>query len=378
MEKCDGKTDGPKIIILPKLDRYILKKYFVTFIFTLLILLPIGVAIDISEKIGRFLEYPNLTAYEIIRDYYIPFIIQNTNTFMPLGVFISTILFTSKMASNTEIVAIHSAGISFKRFMRPYIVGAAIIGLISLLGNHFVVPNYNKAFEDFQEDYLRKSSKRKSSVNYASLQLSENDFVYFRSFNFKTNKGFDFSYEHFDGLELKRKIIGQSINWNEKDSTYTISNYTKRKIYADIDSIESGRKFDTIFNFYPKDLEYVNNLAKTMISPELSEVIDNSEKRGVKSLNIYKVEIYKRTSIPFSSVILTIIAVALAAKKRRGGIGVSLATGVALMFVYVFFMKVFEVLGSAATYNPLFMIWIPNIIFGLLAVYLYFYAKQLH
>ena len=357
------------------LDKYILTKYFISFIFTLLILIPIAIAIDVSEKIGKFLDHANLGIVEIVKDYYIPFIINYGNTFMPLALFISTILFTSKLASNTEIVAIHSAGISYKRFLRPYFIGAITISLISLFTNHFIVPHSNKSFEAFSETYLRKTKKAKTSVAKVSLQLTENDFVYFKSFNLKTNRGYDFSYEHYDELELKYKIIGQSIKYN-KDSTYTITNFKKRKVYQQIDSVETGNKLDTTFNFYPTDLLYVGYLAKEMPSDELVKHIERSEKRGVKSLNKYKVELYKRTSLPLSSLILTIIAVSLASRKRRGGIGINLAIGISLMFVYVFFMKVSEVLGAGVAYNPLFMVWLPNTLFGLLATYLYINAKQ--
>ncbi len=358
------------------LDKYILKKYFTSFIFTLLILIPIAIAIDVSEKIGKFLDHADLGIVEIIKDYYIPFTINYGNTFMPLALFISTILFTTKLASNTEIVAIHSAGISYKRLLRPYAIGAVTIAIVSLFTNHFIVPHSNKTFEEFNEAYLRKRKKAKTSVANVSLQLTKNDFVYFRNFNLTRNTGYDFSYEHFEGLELKYKIIGKNIQWNKKDSTYTIKNYKKRKIYSQIDSIETGRKLDTTFNFFPKDLLYVGYLAKEMPSHKLIKHIEKSEKRGVKSLNKYKVELYKRSSLPLSSLILTLIAVSLAARKRRGGIGINLAVGISLMFVYVFFMKVAEVLGAGATYNPLLMVWLPNILFGLLAIYLYFNAKQ--
>ena len=358
------------------LDKYILKKYFTSFIFVLVILIPIAVAINVSEKIDKFLQHADLGFVEIVTDYYIPFIVYYGATFMPLALFISTIFLTSKLASNTEIVAIHGAGISYNRLLRPYIVGAIIIGLISFMGNHFIVPHSNKSFEEFEEAYLRKTKKTKTNVSNVSLQLTENDYVYFRNFNFKTNRGFDFSYEVFDGLHLKYKMIGQSIKWNEKDSTYTISNFRERKIFSQNDSIRSGRKLDTTFNFFPKDLLYVGYLAQEMPSFQLANHIEKSENRGVKNLNKYKVELYKRTSLPFSSLILTIVAVSLSARKRRGGMGIGLAVGVSLMFLYIFFMKVSEVLGAGATYNSLFMVWIPNILFGLLAIYLYFNAKQ--
>ena len=359
------------------LDRYILRKYFITLFFTLLILIPIAIAIDISEKIDKFIKHTDLTVSEIINDYYVNFIINYGNTFMPLALFISVILFTSKLSNNSEIIAINSSGISFNRFLRPYFIGATIIALVSLVSNHFFVPKSNKTFEQFHENYLRTNKKHLSSyVKKVNLQLSEDDLIYIGSFNLKTNNGYYFSYEKYDNNILKYKLIGQSIKWIEKDSTYRINNYRKRIITDKDDIIETGVVFDTVFNFQPKDLLYVDYLAKEMQSPKLAKLIEISEKRGVKNLNNYKVELYKRTSLPVSSYILTIIAVSLASRKRRGGMGVSLAIGLTLMFIYVFFLKVSEVLGSTAESYPLFMVWLPNIIFGILAIFLYKNANK--
>jgi len=360
------------------LDRYILRKYFSSFIFTLLILIPIAMAIDVSEKVGKFLKAEELTASEIINDYYLHFIINYGNTFMPLALFISVIMFTSKMSGNTEIIAIHSSGVSFKRFLRPYLIGATVITIISLYANHFVVPKSNKSLEKFEEEYLRSIYKKqtKSSVSKVSLQLSDDDYVYFGYFNFKSKNGYNFSYEHFDGNQLKYKIIAQNIRWNDADTTFRLSTYRKRFIGAKKDSLDSGSFMDTTFNFQPKDLLYVDYLAREMPSLDLGAHIRQSEGRGVKNLNNYKVELYKRTSLPISSFVLTLIAVTLASKKRRGGIGVNMAAGIALMFLYVFFMKVSEVLGSTAESMPFIMVWIPNTIFGLIALYLYINANK--
>ena len=359
-----------------KLDKYILKKYLTSFIFTLLILIPVAIAIDVSEKIGKFLAKPDLTFIEIVKDYYIPFILNYVFNFMALPLFIAVILFTSKLANDTEIVAIHSAGISFKRLLRPYIIGAGIVASVAFVFNHFVVPRTNGTFENFKEENLRRRPKSKTQVSQVNLQLDDRNYVYFRSFNLKTNYGYDFSYEKFEGLKLKYKILAGNIRYNPKDSTYTLNNYKKRFVNAKGDSIFSDRKMDTTFNFFPKDLLYVDYLARAMTSQKLSEHIEISSNRGVKNLNQYKVELYKRTSLPVSSFVLTLIAVALASRKRRGGVGINLAFGIALMFIYVFFMKVAEVLGAGAGYNPLFMVWLPNILFGILAAYLYFNAKR--
>ncbi|PID71028.1 MAG: permease [Flavobacteriales bacterium] len=360
------------------LDKYILKKFFSTFFLTVSILIPIAIAVDISEKIGKFLDHANLGAMEIITDYYIPFIVYYGITFLPLALFISTILFTSKLASNTEVVAIHSAGIPYRRFLKPYIIGAIIIGLFALTFGHFVVPKFNKTKEAFNEAYLRKLSdkKTKTYINNISLQLNEDDVIYFRNFNLQNNNGFDFSYQHFNGLDLEYILYAKQIKYNPKDSTYTLSNYRKKWIGTTKDSIDYGKKLDTTFNFFPDDLLYVDYLAQEMPSSQLIKHIAESEGRGVKSLNKYKVALHSRTTMPVSALILTVIAVSLSSRKRRGGIGINLAIGISLMFLYVFFMKITEVLGAAVTYNPLFMVWIPNILFAGIAIYLYVNAKQ--
>jgi lipopolysaccharide export system permease protein len=357
------------------IDAYILKRFLKTLALVIAIILPIGIAIDISEKIDKFLHHTELTFWIILRDYYQHFIITYGNIFLPLALFIAVILFTSKLANNTEIIAIHSAQISFNRLLYPYFLGALIIGVFSLLMNHFIVPNSNQKFTLFDRTYL--SSKK--DINYIrdiSLQLGKSDYVFIKTFTMKQNRGSDFIFEHYEGVHLKYRLKASSIKWQEKDSTYRLNNYGKRHLYPEKDIIETGTKMDTVFDFFPKDLYYIDYLAKEMKSPELKRYIKVSEKRGVKNLNPYKVELQKRTSMPFSAFILTMIAVAIASKKKRGGIGLNLAAGIGLAFIYIFFMKITEVLGAVAGANTLFLVWLPNFIFGILAAYLYWNAAK--
>jgi lipopolysaccharide export system permease protein len=360
------------------IDWYILKRFLVTFVFTLLILIPIAIAIDVSEKIDNFLEHPNLGLNEVLKDYYINFIIYYTNTFMPLALFIAVILFTSKLSNNTEIIAITNAKVSFTRFLYPYFVGATLITVLSLAMNHYVVPNSSKVRKAFEKKYIN-NSKQVNELKYVSdfsLQLTDSTYIFIRNFNTENNAGYDFNSETYKGLELKSKLSADNLRYNDKDSTFTLSRWRKRLIYKDRDSIFSGNKLDTVFNFTPRDLIYKSAFAQEMPSDELVAFIDISKKRGVKNLNAYLVELYKRTSLPIASYILTIIAVALAFRKRRGGTGVNLAVGVGIMFLYVFFMKIGEVLGSVAGVNSLSYVWIPNILFGIIAIYLYFHARK--
>ena len=358
------------------IDSYILKKFLTTFVFTLLILIPIAVAIDIAEKVDKFLASDTLTFFEIINDYYKNFIIYYLNTFMPLALFIAVIVFTSKLSNDTEIVAINNAKVSFTRFLYPYFVGATLITTFALVMNHFVVPSSSKVRKKFENTYIFKKKYGDDLVKDFSLQLSDSTYIYLQSFDLKRNTGYNFSIDVYLKNRIKSKLTAAYISWNEKDSTFKLSKYRIRKIYSTRDSIFSGKSLDTTFAFTPKDFVYKSALAQEMPSNELIDFINISKKRGVKNLNAYLVELHKRTSLPIASYFLTIIAVALAFKKRRGGTGVNLAVGFALMFVYVFFLKVSEVLGAVAGANSMLTVWVPNMVFGTLALYLYYNGRK--
>jgi len=338
--------------------------------------MPIAIAIDISEKIDKFLYHDDLTFWTVVQEYYVNFTIYYANTFMPLAVFVSAIFFTSKLANNTEIVAITSARISFPRFLYPYFVGATIITVVALGMNHFVVPNSSKIRKKFENKYLKTQRYEDKSVREFSLQLNDSTYIYIQNYDLERNSGFNFSTETYTGIQLKHKLIADNIKWNAEDSTFRLLNWKARAIFKDKDIISSGNTLDTVFAFTPKDFVYKSAMAQEMPSGELQDFIALSKRRGVKNLNAYLVELYKRTSLPIATFILTFIAVALAAKKRRGGTGVNLAVGVGIMFIYVFFLKVAEVLGGVAGANPLLNVWLPNIVFGALAIYLYQHAKK--
>lgn len=361
---------------MKKLDWYILKRYLTTFLFTLLILIPIAVAIDISEKVDKFLKHDNLTLFEIVNDYYKNFIIYYSNTFMPLALFIAVIIFTSRLANNTEIIAINGAQISFTRFLYPYFIGATLVTVVALLMNHFVVPTSSKVRKKFEQTYLKKQRYEDRTVRDFSLQLNDSTYMHLQSFDLKRNSGNNFSTEIYKGKKVKYKLTSDNISWQEKDSTFRLLNWKKRFVLKGADSISIGNKLDTVFAFSPKDFNYKSALAQEMPSNELTDFIEVSRKRGVKNLNAYLVELYKRTSLPLASYILTLIAVALSYRKRRGGIGLNLALGIAVMFIYVFFLKVAEVLGAVAGANSLINVWMPNIIFGCYAIYLYINARK--
>ena len=359
------------------LDKYILKKYLLSFLMTLFILLPIAVVIDVSEKVDKFLRHDDLTFSQIMNDYYLNFLIYYGNTFMPLAIFIACIFFTSKLANNTEVIAINSANISFTRFLKPYFIGATILTILALSMNHFVVPSSSKVRKAFEEKYIKHRNTQKGYVNNFNLQLNDTSKVFIKSFNLAKNNGYNFSYQVFDGTQIKYKLYASNIQWNPKSTNFTLRNFTERRILdKNQDSISKGNVKYIELDFSPTDMEIADSKSLEMTSLDLKEFISKAKKRGVKNLNSYYVELYQRTSLPISTYILTLIAVALASRKKRGGIGMNLALGIGLMFVYVFFMKVAKVLGSGPNANPLLMAWLPNVIFGIIAVYLYIKEKK--
>lgn len=359
------------------LDKYILKKYLTSFFFVLLILIPVIVAVNYAEKVDKFLRNPELTAGMILKDYYVNFIINIANMILPLALFVAVLFFTSKLASNTEIIAMNNAKISFKRLIYPYFIGATIVTLLSLTLNHFIVPRSSEIYNKFDNTYLKNNPKNYDVVRNVNLQISENEYIYMNSYNLVNNTGVDFCYEVYDGTKLKRKLIADNIRYVKKDSSYKLTKFYDRKIKGDGDDIINyGRRLDTIYNFKPKDLLYVDIFAKEMQTPKLLNYIKVSKARGRGNLNAFLVELYKRTSLPISSYILTLIAVALGSIKRRGGIGYNLTVGVIIMFIYIFLLKIVEVLGAGPDANPLFLVWLPNIIFGGIALYLFFKARK--
>ena len=295
---------------------------------------------------------------------------------MPLAVFVAVIFFTSKLSNNTEIIAINDAKVSFTRFLYPYFLGATLVTIVALGMNHFVVPNSSKVRKSFEAKYLDKKKYGENIVKDFSLQLNDSTYMHLQSYDLKRNTGYNFSTEVYSGIQLKYKLTSQYINWSEKDSLFKLSGYRIRKIYENSDRIFKGPVLDSVFTFTPKDFIYKSTLAQEMPSDELISFINTSKKRGVKNLNVYLVELHQRTSLPIATYILTIIAVALAYRKRRGGTGVNLAVGFGLMFVYIFFLKVSGVLGAVAGANSLLTVWIPNMVFGALAIYLYYNARK--
>lgn len=354
------------------IDWYILKRYLGTFFVMLLLFIPIGIAIDVADRINKILE--SKVPIDAVLEYYFNFTIYFANMLFPIFLFISIIWFTSKLASNTEIVAILSSGISYNRFLRPYIVGATVISLIALIFGFFIVPPASQGYNDFRFKYLRNSEVRETMNVYK--QISENEFIYASNFNFSDKTGYNFTLEKFDGNKLVHKIKANRIIYNDSTKDYTLKGYEKRIVGELGDTIFTDNSKKMKFDFEIDDLSPTVYAAETMNLGELNRFIEKEKMRGSSNINMYLVVKYKKYSVPVSAFILTIIAVAVSSTKRRGGIGVNLAFGIALAFTYIFFDKIFGTLAEASSINPMFAVWFPNFAFGILAVYLLKNARR--
>lgn len=340
----------------------------------LLLFIPIGIVIDVSEKVNRMIE--RKAPFNEILIYYGDFIIYFANLLFPIFLFLSVIWFTSKLANNTEIIAILSSGISFKRFLRPFFLGATIICAFSLLMGFFLVPKASKGFLDFRNAYLRASSYKSMETSDIFRQIGNNEFIYLSNYNVMSQTGFNFTYEKFEDNVLKEKVTASRIKYEEKTKNYTLYNYVKRTIGSQNDLLESYDKKEVEYSFEPDELTPVFYIAETMPIGELISFIDKEKKKGNTRINAYLVVLYKKFSIPVSAFILTIIAVAVSSMKRRGGMGVNLAIGIVIAFTYIFFDKIFGTIAENSDFSPFLAVWIPNVIFSILAFYLLRNAKR--
>lgn len=355
------------------LDWYILKRYLFTFVMMLLLFIPIGITVNLAEKIDKILA--NEVPFSAVALYYLDFTIYFANLLFPLFLFLSVIWFTSKLANNTEVIAFLSSGVSYWRFLRPYFIGATIVAFFALILGMYLAPEASKGFNEFTYKYFKKNKKNQETQNIFR-QINDNDYIFVSSFNTRNNTGNNFTLEHFEDNQLIYKIEANSIRYLEEDSTYRLINYSKRIIGEKDDIIIRERKKDTLFEFELEDLTPVVYFAETLSYKELSDFIDKEEARGASNIGRYKVVKYKKWSLPVSVYILTIIAVAVSSVKRRGGMGVNLAVGIGIAMVYVFFDKVFGVMAEQSDFPPVVAVWFPNFVFGILAIYLLYNARR--
>ncbi len=374
MEGQNGQEYGQTLVAVSILDRYILKRYLATFGMMLLLFIPIGIMLNLAEQIGKMID--NEAPLNEILIYYLNFTIHIGHLLFPIFLFLSIIFFTSKLASNTEIEAILSSGVSYKRVLRPYWIGATIIAIVMFVMGMFIVPNASKGFNEFKFKYLKKGKQDRITSNIFN-QLNESDFIYVSSFDPARKIGYNFTFEHFnEEEELDYKISAANIRWVPKDSVYRLTNYNKRDLRGAQEVMETKRRLDTLFTFKIEDLTPVSYIAETKNLFELNSFIDTQRKKGASNINSYILVKYKRWALPLAAFILTIIGVAVSSVKRRGGMGVNLAFGIGVAFIYIFFDKVFGTLAEQSGFSPLLAVIIPNLAFGILGIYLLQNAKR--
>lgn len=355
------------------LDGYILKRYLATFFVMLLLFIPIGITVNLAEKIGKILEKE--VPFNEVAVFYLDFTIYFAHLLFPLFLFLSVIWFTSKLANNTEVIAFLSSGVSFARFLRPYMYGASIAAALALVLGLYLAPEASKGFNDFDYKYF-KDGKSATDNTHVFRQINDNEYIYVSSFNIKSKTGQNFTLEHFNGNQLEYKISARSIRYVEEDSSYLLMDYVKRTVGQTDDFIETERRKDTLFTFDLDDLTPVEYIAETLSYNELKTFIEKEKKRGSSNIGRYQLVQYRKWSLPVSVFILTIIAVAVSYKKRRGGMGVNLAFGITIAMVFVFFDKVFGVMAAQSDFSPVVAVWFPNVLFGALAFYLLYHAKR--
>ena len=355
------------------LDKYIIKKYLTTFTTMLLLFVPIGILVDLSEKIDKLKEFD--VPFNEILDYYLNFIWYFGNTLYPIFVFLAVIWFTSKIANDSEITAILSSGISFNRYLKPFMVSATVVAVFALFSGMFIVPEKNRNYNEFQYKYLKKNKKsRETSKIYK--QINNNDFVYVSSYNPTREMAYDFSYENFENNSLVFKITARNIRWVEKDSIYRMTDYFKRTFFQDKQFIESARLKDTLFPFKINELSTLKYMAETQNFFQLNKFIEEETKSGSQLINNHLLVRHKRWSIPMSVYILTLLAVSVSSFKRREGMGINLAFGIITAFTFVFFDKFFSVMVSKSNLSPFLGAWTPNLFFLILALYFLNNAKK--
>jgi lipopolysaccharide export system permease protein len=339
----------------------------------LILFIPIGITVNLAEKIDKILE--NEVPFVEVAKYYLDFTIYFANLLFPLFLFLSVIWFTSKLANNTEIIAFLSSGVSYMRFLRPYLIGATIVSLGALILSMYLAPQASKGFNEFKYEYLKKGSEVQET-NDVYRQINASEYIYASNFQPKSKSARNFTLEHFEGNKLKYKISASRLQFNEKDTTYSLTNFDKRIVGENEDEIFHERTMDTVLPFEFDELTPVSYIAETLTYTELNDFIKQERRRGSANMNRYLVVAYKRWSLPVSAFILTIIAVAVSSKKRRGGMGVNLALGISLAFIFIFFDKVFGTMAEQSSFSPLIAVWFPNVSFGILAIFLLYNARR--
>lgn len=357
--------------VLPRLDRYIIWKFIGTYIFSILLIISISIVFDYNENMSKFAA-SHAPWKAIIFQYYANFIPYFVNLFSPLFVFIAVIFFTSKLAGNSEVIAMLACGTSFRRLLRPYLVSAALIAVLNFYLGAYVIPHGNVIKQNFEIRY--KNKKKNWTASDVQLQVAPGTIAYMQQYDDQSKRGYGFRLDKFENKKLVSTLSASIIQYDTiSDSRYhwRIHSYKIRTLKGLREEIESGNELDTTITMEPMDLIFSNGQQETLTSPELLRYISKQQERGSQNVVQYEVEYHKRIATSFASFILTIIGASLSARKRKGGMGLYLGIGLALSFTYILMQTISSTFAINADTPPVLAAWIPNIIYGVIAYFCY-------
>lgn len=352
-----------------RIDRYIIVKFLGTYFFAIALIISIAVVFDINENIDKFIN--NKAPVEaIVFDYYMNFVPYFSNLFSPLFVFIAVIFFTSKMAENSEIIAMMSTGMSFKRLLRPYMISAAIIAVLTYGLGAYVIPKGNVKRLDFENKY--KGKKSLQYVRNVQLEVDSGVIAYIERYENYNKTGYRFSLDKFIDKKLVSHLTARRIVY---DTTavhkWSIKDYMIRSMDGMRETITTGTSMDSIIRMEPQDFLIARGQQQTMTSSELHEYIGKQKQRGFANIKEFEIEYHQRIAMSFAAFILTVIGASLSSRKVKGGMGLNLGIGLALSFSYILFQTVSSTFAINGNTSPILAVWMPNILYSFIAVYLY-------
>lgn len=359
-----------------RLDWYIIRKFIGTYIFSIVLIISIALVFDFNENLSKFTKY-HAPWRAIVFDYYANFIPYYSNLFSPLFVFIAVIFFTSKLAGNSEIIAMLSSGVSFRRLMRPYMISCVLIASVTFYLNSFVIPHGTVIRQNFESLY--RNSKKNTLAENVQLQVGKGTVAYIQHYDDRYKRGYGFSLDKFEGKKLVSHMTAMEIQYDTiADAKYhwKATNWKTRTLVGLRERIVTGDVKDTVILMEPTDLVYSKGQQETFTSPELLDYISKQTSRGSGNVVQYEVEFHKRIAMSFSSFILTIIGLSLSARKRKGGMGLYLGIGLGLSFGYIMLQTVSSTFAINAGTPPVLAAWIPNLIFAFIAYFCYRHAPR--
>ena len=357
--------------LFSRLDRYITVKFIGTYIYSILLIISISIVFDVNENLAKFSTY-GAPLKAIVFDYYANFVPYFANLFSPLFVFIAVIFFTSKLAGNSEIIAMLAAGVSFKRLLRPYMISAAIIAILNFYLGAYVIPHGNVVRQDFETKY--KNKKKNLSATNVQLMVGPGTIAYMQTYDDRSKTGYGFSLDKFENKKLVSHMTASIIRYDSiSDARYhwKATNYKIRTLKGLREEIKSGNVIDTLIQMEPMDLVFSKGQQETLTSPELRQYISKQVERGSGNVVQYEVEYHKRIATSFASFILTIIGASLSSRKRKGGMGMYLGIGLALSFTYILLQTISATFAINADTPPMLAAWIPNILYVFIAYFCY-------